>query len=266
MDSTELREILRETRSIASDAARLVLAGHRRGVDVKKKGTIDLVTEFDLASEALIRARLAQAFPGHDVVGEEGDHRAGTEYVWFVDPLDGTTNFAHGHLFFCVSIGLVRVTAAGTEPLVGVVAAPALGLTWSGARGLGAFRNDEPCRVTSTTSLQDALVATGFAYDQSTDDDNVPEMRAFLKRTRGIRRCGAAAIDLALTADGTYDLYWEQRLNPWDLSAGALLVLEAGGRLSDYDGGPFDVRAGRIVASNGSIHDAALEVLSEVRG
>ncbi|MCK6549706.1 inositol monophosphatase, partial [Myxococcota bacterium] len=166
----------------------------------------------------------------------------------------------------CVSIGLVRVTPSGTEPLVGVVAAPALGLTWSGARGLGALRNDEPCRVTSTATLQDSLVATGFAYDQSTDDDNVPETRAFLKRTRGIRRCGAAAIDLAMTADGTYDLYWEQRLNPWDISAGALLVLEAGGRLSDYGGGPLDVRKGRVVASNGAIHDEALGVLTDVRG
>ncbi len=262
-DPKELSAAMDEAVHLAKGAADLVMKGFRSGAAVHKKGAIDLVTEWDLRSEELVRRGLEHAFPGHAIVGEEGDDTGEGELVWYVDPLDGTTNFAHGHPFFCVSIGLCH----GAEPLVGVVAAPALQLSWRGARGLGAFRNDRPCRVTDTASLDDALCATGFPYDRRTNpDDNLREYRAFLLRTQGIRRCGSAAIDLALVADGTYDVYWEQRLSAWDLCAGACLVAEAGGRLSDYAGGPADPREGMLVATNGRLHDAALAVIGEARG
>lgn len=262
MNDKELREALDEARAAADEAGRSILEGWRKSFQVRHKGPIDLVTEYDLKAESLIRARLVARFPEHTIVGEEEGGRASEGLTWFVDPLDGTTNFAHGHPFFAVSIGLCR----GAEPLLGVVAAPALGVTWSGARGLGVLRNGEPCRTSTCSGLQQALVATGFAYDlNTTPDDNLRESTAFLKRTRGFRRCGSAAIDLAMVAEGTYDLYWEQRLNPWDLAAGALLVAEAGGRVTDYEGNPCDVRRGFIVASNGPLHDEAMATLRAAR-
>ena len=257
----DLAPVLDTARNIAQEAAALVLEGFRSGAKVHKKGRIDLVTDYDLASEKLIRERLLAAFPDHAIVGEEGDPVGSGDLVWYVDPLDGTTNFAHGHPFFCVSIGLCN----GPEPIVGVVAAPAVNLVWSGAKGQGAFRNEEPCRVSEQASLLDALAATGYAYFQETDDDNMRETRAFLKKTHGFRRCGSAAMDLAMVADGTYDFYWEQRLNPWDLAAGACLIAEAGGQVSDYDGRAADPRSGRLVASNPHLHAQVVEVIQTAR-
>lgn len=255
--------MLAEARAIAEEAGAIALEGWRADVAIEKKGAIDLLTEYDLAAEKLIRARLASVFPGHDVVGEEGEDRAsGAKPIWYVDPIDGTTNFAHGHPFFCVSMALWAEGAVQ----VGVVVAPALSVTWAAARGEGATRNGSPCSVSTRAALEDALCATGFPYDRWTNpDDNLREHAAFLKRTRGIRRCGSAAIDLCLVADGTYDIYWEQRLNPWDMCAGALMVGEAGGTLSDYEGGPADPRTGKLVATNGHLHAATLALLGDAR-
>lgn len=259
MDLDRALDVARET---AAEAAAVVMRGYRTPLSVRHKGATDLVTEWDLASEELVRARLAAAFPGHRIVAEEGEDQGSGQLVWYVDPLDGTTNFAHGHPFFAVSIALYD----GADPLAGVVAAPAIGVTWSARRGGGAFRNGEPCRVSRVAELRDALCATGFPYDRWTNpDDNVREAHAFLKSAQGLRRCGSASMDLALVADGTYDTYWEQRLKPWDVGAGALLVLEAGGRISDYHGGPADPRTGRLVASNGLVHQATLAILGDVR-
>jgi len=247
---------------VAKEAGTLALQGWRAGGSVEKKGRFDLLTEFDLASEALIRQRLGAEFPRHRIVGEEGEETGEGDLVWYVDPIDGTTNFAHGHFFFAVSIALYD----GARGLVGTVYAPALDLSWSAAHGKGAFRNGEPCRVSERASLDEALCATGFPYDRwSTDDDNHAELRLFLKRARGIRRCGSAAIDLCLVADGTYDVYWEKALNAWDMCAGALLVEESGGRTSDYSGQPADPRSGRLVATNGLLHDTALQTIREAR-
>lgn len=254
--------VLSTTIEIAQEAAALAMSGFRIGTRIDKKGAIDLVTEYDVAAEKLIRARLEAAFPGQRVVGEELEDHGEGDAVWYVDPIDGTTNFAHGHPFFCTAIALF----AEGQVQVGVVAAPALGIVWASERGKGATRNGVACSVSSTASLGDALCATGFPYDRwTTDDDNLREHRAFLKCIRGIRRCGSAAIDLCLVAEGTYDLYWEQRLNPWDMCAGALMVEEAGGKLSDYHGGPADPRTGQLVASNGPLHESALTVLGEAR-
>lgn len=261
MTALDLATTLETARDIAERAARLVMAGFRTGTEIHKKGRIDLVTKYDLESEAFILAQLQAAFPTHMIVGEEGTRVGEGELVWYVDPLDGTTNFAHGHPFFAVSIGLCD----GPTPIAGVVAAPALGITWSAAKGQGAFRNAQRCSVSAQTDLLDALAATGYAYVQDTDDDNVRETRTVLKKTHGFRRCGSAAIDLAMVADGTYDFYWEQRLNPWDLAAGACCVLEAGGVLSDYHGQACDVRSGRLVASNPHLHKAVIELIQGSR-
>lgn len=254
---------LAAVRGVADRAAALVMERWRGVLSVDRKGRIDLVTEVDLASEDLIRAELAAAFPGVPMVGEE---RSGEgplpETAFIVDPIDGTTNFAHGHPFFAVSIGLRR---EGRLTL-GVVAAPALGRVWSAAAEVGAFRDDAPMRVSARDTLDGALGATGFPYDRrEREDDNLAEHAAFVMAMRGVRRCGSAACDLALVAEGTYDVYWEQGLKPWDLAAGVVLVREAGGRVTDYRGGPFGRAEARLVASNARLHEAALALLDEVR-
>lgn len=246
----------------AHDAGAVAMKGWRAGGRISKKGRFDLLTEYDLRSERLIRERLQAEFPSHRIVGEEDAETGAGDLVWYVDPIDGTTNFAHGHFFFAVSIALYR----GTEGLAGVVHAPALGVTWKAARGGGALRNDEPCSVSRRNRLEDSMCATGFPYDRWTNpDNNHAELALFLERARGVRRCGSAAIDLCLVADGTYDIYWEKALNAWDMCAGALLVQEAGGRLSGYEGEPADPRSGKLVATNGLLHEEAVQTIGEAR-
>jgi myo-inositol-1(or 4)-monophosphatase len=247
---------------VALEAGQLVMQGWRSGVEVSRKGRFDLLTEYDLASERLIRDQLSREFPTHRIVGEETAESGDGELVWYVDPIDGTTNFAHGHFFFGVSIALYR----GSEGLAGVVHAPALGVTWKAAKGIGAFRNGKRCSVSTRDQLEEAVCATGFPYDRWTNpDNNHAELALFLQRARGIRRCGAASVDLCLVADGTYDIYWEQGLNAWDMCAGALLVQEAGGQLSTYEGDAADPRTGKLIASNGVLHDAAVRTIREAR-
>jgi len=262
MNPDELADIRVIATSIADAAGAHALSGFRTGARIEKKGEIDLVTRYDRECEELIRERLAAAFPSHRIVGEEGEPQGEGELVWFVDPIDGTTNFAHGLPYFCVSIGLFR----GSEPLVGAIAAPALGITWSSHRGGVTTRNGETCAVASSSSLGDALVATGFAYDRwNATDDNLGEHDRFVKATRGVRRCGAAALDLAFVADGTFDGYWEQNLKAWDIAAGMVLVLGSGGVVSDYVGAPTTPEAGQIVAASSSIHGEVLRLLGEAR-
>jgi myo-inositol-1(or 4)-monophosphatase len=252
-DADELAGWVREARAIAEEAGRLLLAGWRRALRVERKGAIDLVTELDLASEALIAERMRAAFPGHALVAEESGGEVHVPLAWYVDPLDGTTNFAHGHFVFSVAIGLAHQGV----PIAGVVHAPAIGLTWDGAVGVGAFRNGEPCRVSESATLEASIVATGFPYDRATDpDDNLRETARIVPRVQGIRRLGSAAVDLALVADGTYDGYWEQKLKPWDLCAGAAIARAAGATLTDYLGDEVRATTSRIVCTNGRIHEA----------
>lgn len=267
----ELDRILAIARPIAERAGALVMQGHRGAITVQKKGGIDLVTDRDLASEALLRRELAAAFPEHGIVAEEGDgdlEARTREWVWYCDPLDGTTNFAHGHFFFAVSLGLCH----HGEPVAGVVHAPALRTTWWGGVGIGAYRESEGraierCVPRGGQRLIDSLLATGFPYDRATSaENNVRELSRIVLGIRGIRRCGSAAIDLALVADGTYDGYWEQKLAPWDLCAGAALVKAAGGTLSGYEGQALSLHEGRVVASNGHIHAELLAELTAARG
>jgi len=267
MSDPDLLALVSELERIARSAGALIMGGYRQARSITKKGAIDLVTEFDLASEALLTRELQASFPAIDVIAEEAQGkraitRADDSLRLFVDPIDGTTNFAHGHPFFCVSLGLCR----GASPLAGVVYAPALELCWRGGIGLGMQRNGEAARVSRTQALSEALCASGFGYDVvGAGDDNVPEFRAVQGRSRGVRRCGAAAMDLALVADGTYDAYWEFMLQPWDLAAGAALVVAAGGQVSDCEGAELDVQRGAVIASNGRVHTELTKLLSEVR-
>jgi myo-inositol-1(or 4)-monophosphatase len=250
----------------AEEAAALVAKGYRSRPVVDKKGRADLVTEFDRASEALLYERLPELSPGIPVVGEEHTGSGETEHrrglVWYVDPLDGTTNFVHGHPFWCVSVGLME----DDRPIAGAIVAPSLSLRWVGWVDPGgartATRNGEPCSVSATSELGEALIATGFPPNRrDPPHDNFGSFVAVKRAAQAVRRCGSAAIDLAMVADGTFDAYWERRLHAWDTTAGGAIVLAAGGKVTALDGGVPDYHVGRIVASNGLLHEKVVEVL-----
>jgi myo-inositol-1(or 4)-monophosphatase len=263
-ETLEGREaILQIALQAARDAARIVFAGWRKHPVAEHKSVIDLVTSYDRDSERFLRDRLSTETPFAIVGEEEGGVKAQGERAptWYVDPIDGTTNFVHGHPFFCVSIGLL----IGTRPLLGAVVAPALATEWTGGVGMHAKRSGDPCVVSQVTGFDDALLATGFPYDRrSSDDNNFDAFVAIKKRVQAVRRCGSAALDLCLVADGTYDGYWERKLKCWDLAAGAAIVHAAGGRVTTFDGDE-DVTSGHVVATNGRIHDALLAELRAVR-
>ncbi len=224
----------------------------------------NLVTEADTASEALILRRLLEAFPSHGIVAEEGGAGGsdGAAVVWYVDPLDGTNNFAHGFPVFCVSMAAVE----GGEVLCGVSYDPLRNELFRAARGQGAYLGDRRLEVSGRRLLAESLVATGFPYDKgSAADNNLAEFAAVMPRVRGIRRPGSAALDLAYVAAGRLDAYWEHGTRPWDVAAGILLVREAGGRVTDLAGRPPRIDGGRFVASNGVIHDELVTTLSGAR-
>ena len=247
--------------AVAVEAGRLAQSGFRTRMRVTEKAARDLVTEFDLSAERLIRARLTALTPDIPVVGEEEGGESSGDRLWLCDPIDGTTNYAHGHPFWCVSIGLVQ----GGHPLVGAVVAPALDTRWVGYSGGPALRNGERCRVSSTETLEQALLATGFPRDRSKEpDSNLATFVRVKKSCQGVRRCGAAAIDLCLVADGTYDGYWERKLAGWDVAGGCAIVLAAGGRLSHLNGGQLHFGDGHLVATNGVLHQALLALLGDL--
>lgn len=231
------------------------------GFSIDLKGAKNLVTELDLASEALIVERLRADFPEHGILAEEGDYPSGDgRHVWIIDPLDGTTNFAHGYPWFCVSIAL----AVGGELLVGVIYNPMTDELFTASAGVGAFRNGRRLSVSTRSPLSGSLLGTGFPYDCATDpENNFEQFIRFQKAARGIRRAGAAALDLAYLAAGRLDGFWEVKLKPWDVAAGTLLVREAGGRVTSFDGGDYEVTNHRILASNGLIHAEMIALLAE---
>jgi len=236
------------------------MQGYRRRPKPGTKGSpVDLVTEFDLRSEAHLRQRLGELTPEIPVLAEEHGGPVTDGLCWYCDPLDGTTNFVHGHPFFAVSIGAMQQNV----PVVGVVVAPVLNVTWVGYQGGPATRNGEGCSVSATESAQQALLATGFPPDRSREPENNFASFANVKRhCRGVRRCGSAAMDLCLVADGTYDGYWERNLHAWDIVAGSSIVLSAGGRLSGLDGAEARLLSGNIVATNGLVHQPLLGLLN----
>jgi len=255
-------------RRVAVDAARaagqLLHREHPRTRQVSFKGTsTNLVTEMDGRAEALVVDALLKQFPDDGILGEEGSARPGRSgRRWVIDPLDGTTNYTHGLPVYAVGIGLER---DGLVEL-GVVYDPTRDEMFVGERGAGAWLNDTRLSVSATPALDVSLLTTGFPYDLRTNpDNNLREYATFAARARAVRRMGSALIDLAYVAAGRFDGFWELTLGPWDVAAGAVLVEEAGGRVSDLHGGPLDINAPRLVASNGRIHDEILAVLKEIR-
>ena len=231
-------------------------------LNVRKKGAIDLVTAIDVEVERMGRAVIAERFPEHDVLAEELGNHAGETAArcrWVFDPLDGTVNFAHGLPIFCACLSL----EVDRRPVVAAVYDPTRGELFTAERGAGAWLNDAPLRVSDTGSVLDAMLCTGFPYDVHANvDDLVGLFGAFVARARAVRRLGSAALDLCYLAAGRFDGFWEQRLHPWDMSAASLVVEEAGGRLSRFDGGAFDTHGDEIVASNGRIHDEMLRIIA----
>ena len=252
-------ELAAIARSVAVEAGQLLLAAWRTRPQTTEKASNDLVTAHDLASEHLILARLREATPGLPIVGEEtGGHAQHAEPTWYCDPLDGTTNFVHGHPCWAVSLGILHQGV----PLAGAVAAPALGVAWHGSTPGGAYRAGTACQVSATLQLGDALVATGFPPDRrSSPANNIDTFARVLPAVRGARRCGSAAIDCCLVADGTYDAYWERRLHPWDLAGGCAVALAAGATLTALDGSPPDLTIGNICLSNGHLHPQLLPLI-----
>lgn len=240
------------------------------GIDnlqVEKKGAIDLVTHIDREVEHMFRALIAERFPDHVVLAEEfearGDRQNEAEYCWVFDPVDGTTNYAHGLPIFCCACSLEH----RGQPIVAAIYDPNRRELFTAERGAGAWLNGVPMRVSQADPMIDSLLCTGFPYTvhgntKNTDFDYLLGLFGdFLKEARAVRRLGSAAIDLAYVAAGRFDGFWEVRLNPWDISAGALLIEEAGGQVSTLTGAPFDSRLGEIIASNGRIHAAMVDVI-----
>jgi len=251
-----------ELKDVAEEAARraalIIQEGAGSRLDVHHKGEIDLVTQIDLAAEAEIRACLSKHTPDIPILAEEGGGPWDEDTRWIVDPLDGTTNFVHGYPSYAVSIGL----QVQGRLEVGCVFDAVHGRAYTATHGGGAWCGDERLRVSSCAQMDRALLVTGFPYDRRTNVDKyLKYVREFLVRTQGIRRAGAAAMDFVALAAGRVDGYWEFGLNPWDVAAGILLVREAGGTVTDMDGGTLDLMAPRLLATNGVLHPEMSEIL-----
>lgn len=228
---------------------------------IEKKGAIDLVTEIDLEVERMFRALIADRFPDHAVLAEEmGQTGAGARHRWVFDPLDGTTNYAHGIPIFCAAAAL----EVDGVPMVAAIYDPNRRELFTAERGVGAWLNGDPLRVSDTRTLNDAVLVTGFPYDVREPvrlAQTLELFGAFLRRARAIRRLGSAAIDLCWVAAGRMDGFWEQALKPWDVMGGSLIVEQAGGRVTGMDGSSWSAHAGHVVASNGHVHDEMLDVI-----
>jgi myo-inositol-1(or 4)-monophosphatase len=244
-------------------AGRMQLEAFGGGFAVRKKGVIDLVTDIDLAIERAFREMITERFPDHDVLGEEfgapGAERPPARHRWIFDPIDGTTNFAHGLPIFCSSLAL----EIDGDVMLAAVYDPTRDELFTGERGRGAWLNGERLAVSTNDHLVDALLVTGFPYTvHENAEDMLGLFGAFISASRAVRRLGSAALDVCYVAAGRMEGFWERGLGPWDIAAAALLVEEAGGRVSDLDGTPFVLRTGRLVASNGHVHDEMLATIA----
>ena len=255
---------------IAREAGARLREFFAHGVETEYKGDVDLVTVADRTVEKLIRTRIAETWPDHGIYGEEGT-REGLDrsFRWYVDPLDGTTNFAHGVPQFCVSMGLERRTflsSAGEDGklVAAVIYDPMRDELYSAEADRGAFLNGKRMHVSRIPDLAESLVATGFPSRKRHDNPNIHFYQEFTLRSHGVRRAGSAALDLAYVACGRYEAFWEFNLNPWDTAAGILLLEEAGGKVTDFAGGPFRLDSREVLASNGLIHDELVGLFTEM--
>jgi myo-inositol-1(or 4)-monophosphatase len=260
-DGNSLDEFVTTMTEIAREAGALLMKHFRARVKVEYKGDVDLVTVADRESEALILKHIRERWPDHNVMGEEGARiEQGGDYRWYVDPLDGTTNFAHGFPVFCVSLGLEyrgkRVAA--------VIYDPTRDELFTARQGGGAFLNGERIQVSKISNLAECLMATGFPSHKRHKNPNIFFYHQITLRTHGVRRAGSAALDLCNVACGRFDGFWEFNLNPWDTAAGVLIVEEAGGRVTDFSGGPFQIDSRQTMASNGLVHEAMLREFQQI--
>jgi myo-inositol-1(or 4)-monophosphatase len=257
-----MKKFLEVAIEAAREAGAILRTEFDRPKTITYKGEVDIVTESDRRSEALIVNRLRAEFPDHGIVAEEGGSGAasGAEYCWHVDPLDGTTNFAHGYPCFAVSIGLLK---AG-EPIVAAVLNPFAGELFTASRGGGAFLNQKPIHVSPIETLADSLVCTGFPPKHRRNGRNMNYYWEFTLRSHGVRRDGSAALDLCSVACGRFEAFWEFGLSSWDTAAGMLLVTEAGGKVTDLSGGPHRPGGAELLASNGHVHLEIQQVIAEI--
>ncbi|MBI5906048.1 MAG: inositol monophosphatase [Deltaproteobacteria bacterium] len=248
---------------LARGAGEILRRNYGRRQTIHYKGEINLVTEVDRESEAYILGRIRETYPDHGVLSEESPELSSpSPYRWIVDPVDGTTNYAHGYPCFCVSVAVEREGAV----VAGAVFDPLLAESFTAAAGSGAWRNGERISVSDTSDLRKSLLATGFAYDvKESSDNNFDYFRAFVLTGQAIRRDGSAALDLCYLACGRFDGFWELKLKPWDTAAGLLILHEAGGMSSRLDGGPYDIHQPDLLASNGRIHQRMVEVLRSAK-
>lgn len=238
-----------------------VLLSYFGKVAIEYKGEVDLVTEADRSSEKLIVRRIRQQWPSHNVMGEEGSRtETGSDFRWYVDPLDGTTNFAHGYPVFCVSIALEYKA----ERIAGVIYDPCRNEMFAAEKGAGATLNGRGIHVSKISRLAECLVATGFPSHKRHKNPNIHFYHQITLRSHGVRRAGSAALDLCCVACGRYDAFWEFNLNPWDTAAGSLLVQEAGGRITNFTGGPFEISSREVLASNALVHDELLREFKNI--
>lgn len=269
LDSTPASDMsfaphLKAATDAAKQAGLLLLHYARDGFRIKHKSLIDLVTEADHAAEQCVIDVIREYFPGHRFLAEERGaiDQSPSPYRWIIDPLDGTTNFAHGFPAYCVSIGLEY----NGECVLGVVYDPTRDELFSATSGGGALVNENPIHVSQTTQLDQALLVTGFAYDiRETSNNNLDHFARFALRAQGLRRTGSAALDLCYVAAGRFDGFWEVKLNPWDMAAGVVILREAGGKVTDLSGKPYSLYGQELVSSNGLLHDAMISVIQESR-
>jgi len=257
------RELLEFVEELARGGGGILRKSYGRQQTIHFKGEINLVTDVDRESERYILGRIRERFPDHGLLSEESpERRSPSSYRWIVDPLDGTTNYAHGYPCFCVSVAVEHEGAV----VAGAVYDPLLDESFTAAKGGGAFRNGERIVVSKIAELRKSLLATGFAYDVNTStDNNFDYFREFALTGQAIRRDGSAALDLCYLACGRFDGFWELKLKPWDTAAGLLVVHEAGGVSTRLDGGPYDIRQPDLLASNGLIHAQMVEVLRKAK-
>ena len=257
-------QICRFSMDVCREAGKFLLSSFRsKDMEISYKSRTDMVTNMDYKSEKFLFNCIREQYPDHDIIAEEGSKKdTGSEYIWYVDPLDGTNNYAHGIPFFCVSAGVYSRSAESV--VAGAVYDPCHDEMFSAVKNCGAFCNDEPVKTSDIQEMGVALLATGFPYNK--DDmtrNNLNEFNRFLPRVQCIRRIGSAALDLCCIASGRMDGYWEPMLKPWDTAAGSLIVSEAGGKVTKYNGETYDPEYPEILATNGFLHSRMVSILTD---